>query len=481
MRPHSPWTGPAPTRAGWALLALSLATALAGCAPETSRLEQIRLRGQLRVATLNQPTAYYLGANGAQGYEYRLARAFAQRLNVQLVIQPVNDVADLREALRSGQADVVAAQLSADDSWRRAALISNNYRRVTQVVVQRRGARPLRTVADLRGKRLVVAAGSPQLQQLGDLRLAGAPFLEWTELQREQADPVEWVASDDADCAIVDETEFRFAQFTSPDTVVAFQLPEKRTLQWMLPRDAPELRDAVNAFLRDAERSGLLAQLEAATRAELQAFEYVGARNLQADIAERLPALQPLFAAAASQYGLDWRLVAAVGYQESKWDPSAQSEAGAQGVMMLTESTAQSLGVTQRRDPAQNIDAGANYLAKVRGMIPERIREPDRTWFALAAYNVGFGHLEDARILAQSQGRDADAWNDVKKFLPLLAEERWYRQAKRGYARGWEPVKFVEQVANCLAVLQWQQAGKAPAATLPEAEPGRAKSRPPPG
>lgn len=480
MRQRPPLPDRARRRPGRALLLLAAAALLAGCAPQPSRLELIRAHGQLRVATLNQPTAYYLAANGAQGYEYRLAHAFAQRLNVQLVIQPFNDVAELREALRSGDADVVAAQLSADEQWRRSALISNNYRRVAQLVVQRRGTRPLRSMADLRGKRLVVAAGSPQLEQLGELRQGAAPFLSWTELRREQADPIEWVASDDADCAIVDEPEFRFAQFTTPDTVIAFALPEKRALQWMLPRDAPELRDAVNAFLRDAERSGLLAQLETVTRAEVQDFEYVGARNLQADVSERLPALQPLFAAAAAQYGLDWRLVAAVGYQESKWDPTAHSDAGAEGVMMLTESTAQSLGVTDRRDPAQNIQAGASYLAKVRDMIPARIREPDRTWLALAAYNVGFGHLEDARILAQSQGRDADSWNDVKTFLPLLAEERWYRLAKRGYARGWEPVKFVEQVANCLSVLQWQQPGGATPEPARPGEPPRGQPARPP-
>lgn len=458
-----------------------LAALCTACAPSTSRLEQIRARGQLRVATLNQPTSYYLGAQGAQGYEYRLASAFAQRLNVQLVIEPVADVAGLREALSSGSADIVAAQLTADDAWRRTALISNNYRRVPQLVIQRRGAKPMRNVSELRGKRLVVSAGSPQLQQLTDLRGHDAPYLSWTELRREQADPVEWVASDDADCAIVDDSEFRFTQFTSPDTVVAFQLPEKRALQWMLPRSAPELRDQVNAFLREAEHSGLLEKIEAETRAEVQDFQYQEAQHYQADIDAKLPALQASFADAAQKYGLDWRLVAAVGYRESNWDPMAHSEAGAAGIMMLTESTAATLGVTNRTDVQQSIDGGAAYLARVRDMIPARISEPDRTWFALAAYNVGFGHLEDARILAQSQGRNADAWSDVRQFLPLLAEERWYRQAKRGYARGWEPVRFVDQVQGFLSVLQWQQAGSTTAPASKPATAPRAQSPSPPG
>lgn len=462
---------------------LLLGALCAACAPSTSRLEQIRTRGQLRVATLNQPTAYYLGAHGAQGYEYRLASAFARKLNVQLVVEPVADVTALRAALASGEVDIAAAQLTADDGWRRTALISNNYRRVPQLVIQRRGTKLAKSVADLRGKRLVVSAGSPQQLLLAELRGNGAPYLSWTELRREQADPVEWVASDDADCAIVDESEFRFTQFTSPDTAIAFQLPEKRALQWMLPRSAPELRDEINAFFREAEHSGLLESLETETRAEVQAFEYREAQHYQADITARLPALQAHFADAAQKFGLDWRLLAAVGYQESKWEPTAHSEAGAAGIMMLTESTAATLGVSDRSDALQSIEGGAEYLARVRDMIPARITEPDRTWFALAAYNVGFGHVEDARILAQSQGRNADSWADVRQFLPLLAEERWYRLAKRGYARGWEPVKFVDQVQGFLSVLQWQQPGAAPAppkSTLPANAP-RTQSPSPPG
>jgi membrane-bound lytic murein transglycosylase F len=95
-------------------------------------------------------------------------------------------------------------------------------------------------------------------------------------------------------------------------------------------------------------------------------------------------------------------------------------------------------------------------LAQVREMIPERIAEPDRTWLTVAAYNVGFGHLEDARILAQAFGKDPDSWAEVRARLPLLAQERWYSRAKRGYARGWEPVQFVDRIQRYLKLLEWQ-------------------------
>jgi len=123
---------------------------------------------------------------------------------------------------------------------------------------------------------------------------------------------------------------------------------------------------------------------------------------------------------------------------------------------MLTSTTAQELGVNDRMDPEQNIRGGAKYFISVREKIPARIPEPDRTWLALAAYNVGYGHLEDARVLTQTRGKNPDSWNDVKASLPLLGQERWYLSAKRGYARGWEPVQFVERVQRFIRLLEWQ-------------------------
>jgi membrane-bound lytic murein transglycosylase F len=195
---------------------------------------------------------------------------------------------------------------------------------------------------------------------------------------------------------------------------------------------------------------------------------YETERRFQDDIGTLLPPLRPLFEQAALESGVDWRLLAAVGYQESHWDNTASSANGAVGMMMLTTQAAQAMGVAERTNLQQNIRGGALYLAQTLQRIPARIPEPDRTWLALAAYNVGFGHLEDARILAQTQGKDPDSWADVSQVLPWLAQERWYGLARRGYARGWEPVRFVEQVRGYLAVLEWygdgHPSGQAPAA-----------------
>ena len=422
----------APYRLG--MSALFACVALAGCNAEPTGLAQIRARGELRVGTVNEPTAYYLGAHGPEGYEYRLARAFAASMNIPLVIVPARDRSNLRELLAEGSVDIAAAQLTADDSWKRVGLATATYRDVEQLVVQRRGHAATHNIAGLNGARVVVREGSPQLQLLRDLRGSGASYLSWTELPREQADPLDWVNTGDADFAIIDRNEFAFARHLYPEVSVAFSLPDARPVQWLVRRSAIDLRDAVNRFFSDARDSGELQHLAHEADAEAGDFEYQEARRFQDDITNRLPELRPLFEQAAAAQSLDWRLLAAVGYQESHWDDHATSGDGAVSIMM-----------------------------------PAHVPEPDRSWLALAAYNVGYGHLEDARILAQTQGKDPDSWADVRVYLPWLAQERWYQQARRGYARGWEPVHFVDEVRGFLAVLEWY--GDSSAASLPPAPP----------
>ena len=163
-------------------------------------------------------------------------------------------------------------------------------------------------------------------------------------------------------------------------------------------------------------------------------------------VRDRLPALRDHFKEAGLFYSADWRLLAAIGYQESHWRADAVSPTGVRGIMMLTRATARQVGVTDRLDPRQSIDGGTRYIRQIKAKIPRRIEEPDRTWLALAAYNVGFGHLEDARILTQRAGRDPDRWSDVKQYLPLLADPAWHKLTRHGFARGHEPVRYVENV-----------------------------------
>jgi membrane-bound lytic murein transglycosylase F len=459
---------------------------LAGCAKTSpAALNEIRARGELRVVTLNLPTCYYEGAQGTEGLEYELASAYAERLHVKLTMYALASEPALQAELAAGRADIAAASLSASPDWSRVADAAQPYARIPQLVVYQHGRAQPRETLQLEAAKLAVRAGSPQERILQRLKSTVAPALQWVETAPSSADPVEDVDAGGADYAITDAREFSFSHHLYPNVLVGFALAEERPAQWLVRRGAPDLLASINGFFEDLRASGMLAQLLERSSGDTRRFAYEESREFQTHVSDRLPHYRSWFEQAAAQSGSDWRLLAAIGYQESKWDPRAESGDGALGVMMLTADTAHAMGVRDRNNPQQSIFAGARYLAEVRAKIPDRIPEPDRTWLTIAAYNVGFGHLEDARVITQALGKDPDSWSEVRQRLPLLAQPRWYTRAKRGYARGWEPVQFVDRIQRYLRLLEWQPGeappasgtavthGPAPAAAPPPAPAGR--------
>jgi membrane-bound lytic murein transglycosylase F len=448
------------TAAVASVAAVAVLAALAGCAkPAPPAVDAIAARGQLRVVTLNLPTCYYLGAQRTEGLEFELASAYAARLRVSLVMYSVANERAMQAELAAGRADIAAASLSDTPEWSRAGDAAQPYARIPQLVVyQRNGVRP-RDTLQLESARLAVRAGSPQERILQRLKSTMAPALQWEETAPSSADPVEDVDAGDAQYAISDAREFSFARHLYPNVLVGFALPEERPVQWFVRRGAPQLLASVNTFFRDLTASGRLAQLLQQSSGDTRPFEYEESRVFQAHVGERLPRYRSWFEQAAAQSGLDWRLLAAIGYQESKWNPHAASGSGALGLMQLTVQSATAVKVANPADPRQSIFGGARYFRSIYEKIPAHVPEPDRTWFALAAYNIGYGHVEDARVLAQKAGRDPDSWDDVREFLPLLAQEQWYTQTANGFARGWEPVRYVDSVRSYVDLLEWAGTG----------------------
>lgn len=185
-------------------------------------------------------------------------------------------------------------------------------------------------------------------------------------------------------------------------------------------------------------------------------FDYVGNRLYIRHIGTRLNKYIDWYKEAAEKYDLDWKLLAAMGYQESHWNPRAVSPTGVRGIMMLTRQTAGQLGIKNRLDPKSSIFGGAKYLDQIRRRFPEEIAEPDRTWLAMASYNVGYYHVLDAQKIAIELGKDPHKWSDLQDVLPLLARKKWYKNTSSGYARGWEPVKYVTNIRRYYDLLDYQ-------------------------
>jgi membrane-bound lytic murein transglycosylase F len=339
------------------------------------------------------------------------------------------------------------------------------FQRIDQHVVYRVEDRLPRSPADLVGRSIVVQRDSTHAGSLARLA-AEWPALRWTEVSGGDAlDLLGRVARGDADVTVADSTEFSLGRHFYPDLRPAFKLAESEAVAWAISPHGADLQSAVEAYFSDIGADGRLAEVLERNRRALVRFDRVDAASFVAGVRERLPVYEAWFREAALETGIDWRLLAAIGYQESRWEETAVSPTGVQGLMMLTVETARRVGITDRGDARQSIVGGARYLRLVGNTLPLRIAEPDRTWLTLAAYNVGYGHLEDARVLTQRRGQDPDSWPDVRANLPLLAQERYFTKLKRGYARGWEPVGFVRNVQTYSELLRWMTAdesGSAP-------------------
>jgi membrane-bound lytic murein transglycosylase F len=442
--------------AGW-LSAIGILLLLGGCAEEPSTLERIQAEGTLRVITRNSPATYFQDRNGETGFEYELVKRFADDLGLKLEIETADNLDELFNRLNQSNGPALAAAGLVGSPGRQGqARFSSAYLDVIPQIIYRNGQQRPSRPGDLVGKRILVLKGSSHAEQLRALQLE-VPDLAFEESAAvEVVDLLRMVDEGQIDLTLVDSNELAMNQVYFPNVRVAFDLGDTQHLGWAVaPGEDNSLLDEVNAFIARAHANGTLQRLKQRYYGHVDVLGYVGAYTFAKHLQQRLPRYEAFFRQAAQTHGVDWRLLAAIGYQESLWQPTATSKTGVRGLMMLTLRTAQAMGVSDRLDPRQSIEGGAKYIVHVKSQLPESIQEPDRTWFALAAYNVGGGHLEDARKLTEAEGLDPNRWLDVQKILPRLAQKQWYSKTRHGYARGGEPVHFVRNIRRYYDILTW--------------------------
>ena len=440
-----------------------LAILLSACdrhTPLDASPEGIRAHGELVVLTRNAPTTYFIDRDDMPtGFEYDLATDFAHYLGVPARFVTLDSITDIQDALAAGKAHMAAAGLSRLESRAERFEFGPGYYEVEQQVICRRGGplpRDLQALADVS---LVVTAGSSYEARLQHLQQTEQPGLTWRSDDTSSTEQLlQQVWEEHIDCTVADSNIVAINRRYFPELVIMFPLNAPELLSWLAPKGAHELATAMDGWYQQANEAAFVTEIAARYFAHVEVFDYVDVARFVRRIQEQLPDYEPMFRAAAEQYDLDWSLLAAQAYQESHWDPAARSPTGVRGIMMLTLRTASEVGVTNRLDPEQSILGGARYLANLRERLPDSIEEPHRTWIALAAYNVGLGHVHDARALAQRLGRNPDSWLDLRTVLPLLSQPEYYRTLRFGYARGSEPVQYVRRIRNYEEILVQQLA-----------------------
>jgi membrane-bound lytic murein transglycosylase F len=429
--------------------------ALVSSKPPTT-LERILADGELRVLSRNGPTTYYEGPHGPTGFEYTLLQGFAHELGVTLVIKDEEKLGTILRRVNLGDAHLAAAGLTITE--RRSQLVDFNtpYMEVSQQLLYNSRERRPTGVEDLVGKNLLVIANSSHAERLRELQQV-YPELQWQERNSlEMIDLLEMVHRGEVDYAVVDSNAYRLNQHTFPRAQVAFEIGEPQQLAWAFPKSRDQsLYLAAQAYLDRVTTDGTLTSIKEHFYDHIDEVTTGGALLFSYRLENRLPRWEEELKTAAGEFELDWQLLAALSYQESHWNPDARSRTGVRGLMMLTLAAASDMGISNRIDPSQSIYGGAKYFRSMYNRVSSSVTGEDRTWMAMAAYNVGLGHLEDARTLTKQHGDNPDKWADVSKYLPLLARRQYYRETRYGYARGWEPVTYVRNIRNFYNIIAW--------------------------
>ncbi|MFN2381169.1 MAG: membrane-bound lytic murein transglycosylase MltF [Guyparkeria sp.] len=420
------------------------------------QLQQVRGRGVLRVATLIEPTLYIPDSYRPQGLEYDLAGRFAQRIGVDIEYVVVPTIEAAYQAVADNRVDLAAAGLAIDPARTQHFRFGPPYLSVSRKLIHATDRPVPDGLSSIHGENVAIPSGSASRFWLERVMLENEGTRVGIVEATDKLAILEGIRHGEIDYALALSHIALLAHKLSDEVAVGPTVGPPVALAWVFSRQADEsLRREARRFFAEARSDQQLKMLVDRHYAQFERLDESLSRQFLQELETRARPYLATFRRAGERYEIDWRLLASVGYQESKWQPDAVSHQGAYGLMQIVLPTARDLGLSNPADPTANIMAGAKYIAQLRDLVPEAATEPDRTYLALAAYNVGIGHLSDAIGLTRRQGGDPTQWAEVRERLPQLSDPAIYREMRYGYARGDETVNYVENIRAFHDLMIW--------------------------
>ena len=423
--------------------------------PETTILDNILAAKEITVITRNNPWCYYLYRDQPMGFEYDLSKAFADYLGVRLKVRVVHRWDRMIPDLLGGKGNFIAASMTITPDRQTRAAFSRGYLPIQQHIIVHRRNLKIKGPEDLAGKTVHVTQGTSYHKQLETLQAAGIEVDIVLHESLETTALIRMVADETIDITVADNLVAMLTHRYYPQVVLAGPINAEEFLGWAVNPKAEQLLERINAFLSIVQKNGEFDRTYKRYFTGIDHFDYVDLRAFHREVKKTLPEYLPFIQLFAEQDGFDWRLIAAQMYQESHYDPLAVSHRGAHGLMQISLNTAKNLGVIDIYDPRENIEAGIRHLKELFDFY-HNAREKDRLFIALAAYNVGMGHILDARNIARQQHLDPDKWSSLKKTLPLLTRPEYYEKTKYGYCRGTEPIDYINKINIYYDILKYQ-------------------------
>ena len=423
-----------------------------------SYLERIQRKKELHVVLLDSPSTYSVGVDGPQGFEYDLLNEYAKHLGVVLKIKTAHTIKEALELSKDVDIDMTSASLTKTPKREKEFYFGPSYFEVQEQVVCHRGMLRKknfpRDVEDLAGLSMLVGDKTSYKETIEGLLNDGFDINATYTSKLSTEEILAKVSKHEVDCTIADSNIYALNLRYYPEIAMAFSISGREQLAWLLKDEATELKEDLYTWLNDFNQQGKISQLKDHYYSYVLFFDYYNTKMFYKRIKSRLPKYEKLFKEAATRFNIPWTLLASISYQESHWNAKAKSFTGVRGLMMLTRHTAKLLGVKNRLDPAQSIVGGTRHIKQMLKFIGNDVKGENRLKFALAAYNIGMGHIRDAQSLAREIGLNENIWSDLKVVLPLLSQKKYYRGLQYGYARGSEPVKYVESIYNFRDILE---------------------------
>lgn len=439
------------------LLVCAVIGAAVSCTPRTTQrssdLSEIRQRGHIVMITQNSGNTYFQYRDQPAGFEYDLAAEYARYLGVDLEIDTPGWL-EMFDKLEHEAGDFIAAGVTVVPSRKKRVDFSDPYLSVRQQVIVHHNNQGIQRISDLNGKTVHVRAGTSYQERLAELLSRGVemelvlvPNVTTEELIRRVADSEIEITVADSNIALSN-------RLYHPDIRIAFAISEPQPLAWAVRKGNRELLESINGFLTLKTEDGTLDRIKARYYGKRENLSRVDLKAFHRKVETHLPRYREMIEEASTRHGFDWRFITAVIYQESHFNPRARSYTGVRGLMQVTQKTALEMGIDNRMDPRQSVEAGVGYLAGLYQRFMDIDDEKNRLLFALASYNIGYGHVRDAQDILRLKGRDPGSWAALKEALPLLSVPEHYRETRFGYARGHEPVRYVENVLTYYDVMK---------------------------
>lgn len=420
---------------------------------DLTRVERIKKTGVLRLITNNSINTYYYYNGQPTGFEYDLAREFANFLNVDLdIVTPGWN--NMFSYLEQGKGDFIAAGLAITKERLEKVNFSIPYMTIQQHIVHHKLVFGPKNIEDLTFRTIHVRRGTSYHSRLEEIKKTGVDFNYILHDNVPTEELIRMVHDREIKFTVADNNIAYLNQRYYPDIRIGIALQEKESLAWAVNKNDSKMLEQINKFFLYANETGLLKQISNKYYSNIKDTDPYDLKRFHQRIKTRLPKYKKIIIEESQKYGFDWKLVAAVVYQESHFNPNARSFTNVRGLMQVTTVTAEEMGIKNRLKPSQSIKAGIKYLDKMVRKFDYLGDDYERILFALASYNIGYGHVIDAMQIAVDMGLDGMKWQNLKTTLPLLSKSKYYKQTKYGYARGWEPLQYVERILTYYDILK---------------------------